>query len=78
MPKKQNVVVSRHLHAQTIMLTVQGVAALLACSPRTVYRLADQGNIPRPVRIGGLARWPRESFERWIAEGCLMVSGKAE
>ena len=52
------------------MLTVDGVAALLACSPRSIYRLADAGRIPPPVRIGGLVRWPRAMLEKWIAEGC--------
>ena len=61
---------ARDLPAQSIMLTVDGVATLLACSPRTVYRLADKGRIPRPARIGRMVRWPREPFERWIAQGC--------
>ena len=52
------------------MLTVTGVAKMLACSPRSVYRLADAGRIPPPVRIGGLVRWPRAMLEQWIAEGC--------
>ena len=52
------------------MLTVDGVAKMLACSPRSIYRLADAGRIPPPVRIGGLVRWPRVSLEQWIAEGC--------
>ncbi len=53
-----------------VMLTIDGVAAMLACSPRTVYRLVDAGRIPRPVRLGGMLRWGREPFERWIARGC--------
>ena len=52
------------------MLTVTGVADMLACSPRSIYRLADAGRIPPPVRIGGLVRWPRAVLEKWIAEGC--------
>ena len=52
------------------MLTVDGVAQMLACSPRSVYRLADAGRIPPPVRIGGLVRWSRALLEQWIAEGC--------
>ena len=52
------------------MLTVTGVAKMLACSPRSIYRLADAGRIPPPVRIGGLVRWPRAALEKWIAEGC--------
>jgi len=56
--------------AAAIMLTIDGVAAMLACSPRTVHRLVDTGRIPRPVRLGGMIRWPREPFERWVAQGC--------
>jgi len=52
------------------MVTIDGVAAMLACSPRTVYRLVDAGRIPRPVRLGGMLRWVREPFEQWIAQGC--------
>ena len=55
---------------QCPMLTVDGVAKMLACSPRSIYRLADAGRIPPPVRIGGLVRWPRAVLEQWIAEGC--------
>ena len=55
---------------QSAMLTATGVAAMLVCSPRTVYRLVDAGRIPPPVKIGGMVRWPRESLEQWIADGC--------
>lgn len=52
------------------LLTVQEVARLLGCSTRTVYRLADSGRMPKPVKLGALVRWPREIIERWIASGC--------
>jgi excisionase family DNA binding protein len=52
------------------MLTAADVAALLACSTKTVYRLADRGALPRPVRLGGLLRWRRGEIDQWIAEGC--------
>ena len=55
---------------QPTMLTATGVAKILACSPRSIYRLADAGRIPPPVRIGGLVRWPRAALEQWIKEGC--------
>ena len=34
------------------LLDVGAVAALLNCSPRHVYRQADAGRLPAPVRIG--------------------------
>jgi excisionase family DNA binding protein len=52
------------------MLTVADVAAMLACSTKTVYRLVDRGAIPRPVRLGGMLRWHRAQLERWLADGC--------
>ena len=61
----------RETSAQPLMLTVRGVATLLVCSPRTVYRLVDSGRIPRPIRLGSMVRWQREPFQRWIDNGCL-------
>lgn len=55
------------------LLDVRSVATLLNASPRHVYRLADSGRMPPPVRLGALVRWPRRDLERWIGEGCPAV-----
>jgi excisionase family DNA binding protein len=55
------------------LLDVRAVAALLDCSPRTVYRLADAGKLPSPVRLGALVRWPRSTLDKWLADGCKPV-----
>ena len=55
---------------RTAMLTVDDVAGELKCSTRTVYRLADSGRIPRPVKLGALVRWPRRVLEQWVADDC--------
>jgi excisionase family DNA binding protein len=62
------------------LLDVRGVAALLGCSPRHVYRLSDAGRMPAPVKIGALVRWRRQSVEDWIAAGCMPVrqAGRGE
>jgi len=52
------------------MLNVDDVAKMLRCSTRTVYRLADAGRMPRPVKLRALIRWPRDQVESWIADGC--------
>lgn len=57
------------------MLTIDQVARLLNCSTRTVYRLNDAGQMPRPVRLGALVRWNRSEIEQWIADGCPVVKG---
>ena len=53
-----------------VMLNVGDVAEMLRCSGRTVYRLADSGRMPRPVKLGALVRWNRAAVEAWITEGC--------
>jgi excisionase family DNA binding protein len=52
------------------LLDVRAVAALLDCSPRHVYRLADAGQMPPPVRLGSLVRWRVADLDRWLAAGC--------
>ena len=39
------------------ILTKEDVADLLACSVSTIYRRVESGDLPQPVRIGGLVRW---------------------
>lgn len=56
--------------AMPTMLTVDDIARMLVCSPRTVYRLTDAKCLPPPVRLGALARWPRAVIDAWVAEGC--------
>ena len=59
--------------APAALLDVQTVADLLGCSTRHVYRLADRGAMPRPVKLGALVRWRRSTgdactgIEDWIA-----------
>jgi excisionase family DNA binding protein len=55
------------------LLDVRAVAELLNCSARHVYRLADAGRMPRPVRLGGLVRWRRQDLEEWVAGRCQPV-----
>ncbi len=55
------------------LLSVEAVAAMLGCSPRHVYRLADGGRMPAPVKLGALVRWPKSAIEEWVAAGCPVV-----
>jgi excisionase family DNA binding protein len=55
---------------EALMLTVEKVAAMLDCSTRHVYRLEENGKMPRALRLGSCVRWPRKTIERWIEEGC--------
>lgn len=55
------------------LLDVGAVAAMLNCSRRHVYRLADGGRLPRPVKLGQLVRWRRAELLQWLDEGCPAV-----
>ncbi len=55
------------------LLDVEAVADLLQCSTRTVYRLADGGKMPSPMKLGALVRWSKASIESWIAGGCKPI-----
>lgn len=56
------------------MLSVDEVAQIyIGCSTRHVYRLADSGRMPKPIKLGALIRWPRAVIEQWIADGCPHV-----
>lgn len=57
------------------LLNVNAVASLLGISSRQVYRLADRGRMPRPVRLGALVRWRRAELLEWIASGCPAAKG---
>ncbi|MHB1037769.1 MAG: helix-turn-helix transcriptional regulator [Pirellulales bacterium] len=52
------------------LLDVLAVAAMLGCSARHVYRLADAGRMPAPVKLGALVRWDRAALDAWIGAGC--------
>ena len=53
-----------------VMLDVHGFADMLGVSTRHLRRLVDAGKCPQPVRLGGCVRWPRQTVEAWIADGC--------
>jgi predicted DNA-binding transcriptional regulator AlpA len=55
------------------LLDVQAVAQLLKCSSRTVWRFADAGKMPNPIRIGVMVRWRRDAIASWITSNCQPV-----
>ncbi len=52
------------------LIGVQELAKLLGCAPRTIYRLADGGRMPRPRKLGGLVRWSLAEIRKWVEDGC--------
>lgn len=55
------------------LLPVDEVASILDISPSSVYRLADGGKMPRPVKLGTLVKWDRSALADWIKAGCKPV-----
>ena len=53
--------------AENEILTLEEVAVYLKAGKRTVYRLAQKGEIPA-FKLGGTWRVCRSDLERWIAE----------
>jgi excisionase family DNA binding protein len=48
------------------LLSVREVAELLGLGQRTVYRLADAGELPSPIRISRLVRWRLSDIETYV------------
>ncbi len=52
------------------LLDIKQVAGKLGCCPRTVTRLVNTGQAPKPIKIGRQNRWIRKTLEEWIGAGC--------
>ena len=50
------------------LLTVRECAAYLQISVPTFWRRVADGTIPRPVKIGGLSRWPKSEIATVIEQ----------
>lgn len=59
------------------ILTLEEVAAYLKAGKRTVYRLAQKGEIPA-FKLGGTWRFRRSDLDRWIAERINKKKPEAE
>lgn len=44
------------------LLNVKESAALLRISTPTFWRRVADGTVPKPVKFGGLSRWPRSEI----------------
>jgi predicted DNA-binding transcriptional regulator AlpA len=48
------------------LLTVADVARMLAIGERSVWRKAQDGRLPPPIKVGGSTRWAKTSIRDWI------------
>ncbi len=58
------------------ILTLDEVALYLKAGKRTVYRLAQKGEIPA-FKLGGTWRFRRAELDRWIAAGIRKTKSEA-
>lgn len=56
--------------SESRLLTVRNVADVLRCSTMTVWRLSKKGQIPQPVKVGGMVRWKADSLQEWLSAQC--------
>lgn len=52
------------------LIPVDPVALIYDCSARHIWRAADGGQIPPPVRVGRLVRWRIGTIREHIRGGC--------
>jgi len=48
------------------LLTAADVARMLAIGERSVWRKAQDGRLPPPVKVGGSTRWAKTSIRDWM------------
>lgn len=51
--------------APRVSLGVKDVAQILGICSRGVYRLLNEGDFPKPRKIGRLSRWDRTEILNW-------------
>lgn len=52
---------------QPILISDRDCAAMLSCSRATFWRRVKDGTVPKPIKFGGLTRWPVEEINTLIA-----------
>jgi predicted DNA-binding transcriptional regulator AlpA len=63
---------------QPDFITAKQLALKLQISKRTLWRKLSAGDLPSPVRVGGIVRWRLVDVEQWIADGCPPRSKEVE
>lgn len=59
---------------QGLLIDLRAVAKLLNISERTVWGMADEGRMPKPIKIGRIARWRQEEIQAWVRAGAPAMS----
>ena len=48
------------------LLTISDIRTRLNCATSTIYRWMEQDEFPKPIKIGGMARWPEQDLEDFL------------
>lgn len=51
------------------LIRIADVRKLVPVSERTLYRMIDRGEFPKPRKLGGLLVWPLSKVREWIEAG---------
>lgn len=52
------------------LITAQTFAEILSVSKRTLQRMIQRGDVPRPNYLGTNPRWQADEVAQWIEDGC--------
>lgn len=66
-----------HNSSSALLLDKRVVAEMIGCSTRHLDRLAADGRMPPPMKIGSLVRFRQSEIEDWIAAGCPSINDRA-
>jgi excisionase family DNA binding protein len=69
---------SRNTDIEPLTLDAIEVAQLLGVSKRTVYRLLDEGQIPKPIKLRNATRWRRSDIELFVEAGSIRAFRRAK
>ena len=58
----------------SVLIDARELAAMLAISVPTVWRMRESGRLPGPLRLTAqCVRWRRADIDSWLAAGCPSI-----
>jgi excisionase family DNA binding protein len=55
---------------KVLLLGMREAAKLLGVSERTIWGMANEGKMPKPIRLGRAVRWSLDELRAWVNHGC--------
>jgi predicted DNA-binding transcriptional regulator AlpA len=56
------------------MMTLEDAAKWGRCTEQHIRNLIKRGQFPRPIYLGGLARWPRAELAEWLRSNFIAAN----